>query len=858
MKKFILFVFSLIIGLAVFCGLNVKADSTITMTPGASVRTTGDYQGLRFLASVDTLEGSTEHGFFLAIGEHSLSDMQTAIEGGASTVGGYKLVKKVAAGSENSFAVTIYGIASDHYLDDVTAVAYVYNGTSYTFDKAVTRNITEVTFDAIRNGETGSILTAVASEAKSNYMVVSGSLNVFNEYTITQLQTIKYGYSNLSDLYAEFLSDYNAATGASLTASTSASDFYSSLRTGLSDNTTRDLSASNAAKFFDGANFTKWSWILEYFAERGVNTHVKNQANALLRADRTCQTADGWKLVHLATSIYNLFKQAKETNGYSGNDFTGGESAYANVNWPAVTNFNDANVVKVGDSITLPSAPMKFCYDFSSYNDGTNNYSASSSYEVASTITTLKSVFIPTEYNINYHLDGGTNNVGNPSTYTVETNDINLLPATKDGYIFSGWFNNEGLTGSAVTSIPKGSLGDLNLYAKWTVPAPEALNVSNAEVDILNTITPDIIVKGDLTGKYYLSGTGLDDDYATNYYTLNSEAFTTLTAAMAAAKANDIIYVFAGTYSGGVTVDKSGIQIIGPNYNVNGYATRETEAIITGRLDITAANVTVNGLKFDGDGLIYKSAAHTTIEYIYTTATAVGACVGYSNRLGQLCGNGCQYLKVKNSWFNTPTSTEYQGAIVVAGRTDNTEISYNRISNTTRINCEVIMMYNVVGTLNIKNNTFDALTNGYTIRLYNCYYSSDYYATQINITNNTITGASNSQTTSGLQLRNLGTKAAVTANIVGNDFEYVSGNTFNLEGSTASATTNIKYNYFQYAFQFSTKGSSVINYVDNFYASAQTTATPDVSSIADKAALVYAYKASADFATYGSVCVYED
>ena len=40
MKKFILFVFSLIIGFAVFCGLYVKADSVITTEPGASVRTT--------------------------------------------------------------------------------------------------------------------------------------------------------------------------------------------------------------------------------------------------------------------------------------------------------------------------------------------------------------------------------------------------------------------------------------------------------------------------------------------------------------------------------------------------------------------------------------------------------------------------------------------------------------------------------------------------------------------------------------------------------------------------------------------------------------------------------------------------
>ena len=41
----------------------------------------------------------------------------------------------------------------------------------------------------------------------------------------------------------------------------------------------------------------------------------------MLRADRTCQTSNGYKIVHLASSLYNLFKQAHEINDYSANDF---------------------------------------------------------------------------------------------------------------------------------------------------------------------------------------------------------------------------------------------------------------------------------------------------------------------------------------------------------------------------------------------------------------------------------------------------------------------------------------------------------------------------------------------------------
>lgn len=863
MKKFILFVFSLIIGLAVFCGIQTKATGiTLEMEDGASVRT-DDPAGIRFLAEVNSLEGSAEHGFYLAAGEHTLSAMETAIEANASLVGGNKLVKVPATGEDTSFAVTIYGMDElSEYLQDITAVAYVKVGDDYTFDKAVTRNIMEVSFEAVSNGYTGSILTTVTAAAKANYMVKSGSLNIFNEYTITELQTVKYGYSNLSALYTEFLSDYNAAIpGAALTASSSASDFYNSMRVGISDTAVRNLSSSNAAKFFDGANFTKWSWILNYFSTYGANVHVKNQANGLLRADRTCQSYDGYRLVHLASSIYNLFKEAHEVNSYSANDFTSGESAYSNVTWPAVTNFNDVNVVRVGDSITLPDALAKDAYVFTEYNDGTTGYAALGSYTITSTVTTLKPVFTPQAYSITYHLDGGTNNVGNPATYTIETNDISLLPATKAEKVFSGWFDNEGLTGSAVASIPKGSTGNLDLYAKWTDPAPEPLGVTSADVRVLNEITPDIIVKAGLTGKYYLSGTDLDDDYASLYYTLNSKAFTTVSAALSAASANDIIYVFAGTYSEAITIDKAGIKIIGPNYNINGYGSRNTEAVITGMLSITAANVNINGLKFDSSGNIYTTATATTIEYIYSTSTPSNFISGYESRYAQIGGKESGSIIIRNSWLNTQVgASEYRNAIVLAGDLKDTLICDNKISNTATAckSLEAIMIYNVVDTLTIKNNTIDAVTSGYSIRVYSCYYSSSKYASRIDIVNNIITAESDTMHTAKIQVRRLGYYAATTLNIVGNEFEHLTGDTFNFEESNANSTINIKYNYFKSSYKLSTPGSSTIAYTDNFYEVAQTTATSDVSAIANKAALVTAYKASADFASYGSVCVYED
>ena len=66
-------------------------------------------------------------------------------------------------------------------------------------------------------------------------------------------------------------------------------------------------------------------------------------------------------------------------------------------------------------------------------------------------------------YDIDYNMDGGTNNPSNPSTYTVEDPTINLLDPTKTGYTFDGW--------TPTDSIPAGSTGEKTFTANWTAIA---------------------------------------------------------------------------------------------------------------------------------------------------------------------------------------------------------------------------------------------------------------------------------------------------------------------------------------------------------------------------------------------------
>ena len=184
MKKFVLFLFTLVIGFAVFCGLYVKADpSPLTMTDGAQIRTSGEFQGLRFEAAASSLEGVDEHGFYLAAGEHTLDAMRTAIEAGEATVGGNKLVKKSATGEALEFAVTVYGMDDvSEYAQLITVVAYLKAGGTFTLDKAVTRNIANIAReDYNKTADPAEIISTVAEATRVKVTHSDSSVEYFGD-----------------------------------------------------------------------------------------------------------------------------------------------------------------------------------------------------------------------------------------------------------------------------------------------------------------------------------------------------------------------------------------------------------------------------------------------------------------------------------------------------------------------------------------------------------------------------------------------------------------------------------------------------------------------------------------------------
>lgn len=137
-----------------------------------------------------------------------------------------------------------------------------------------------------------------------------------------------------------------------------------------------------------------------------------------------------------------------------------------NINYTLNGGTNGANpsVYNITTNNIILQNPMKFGYEFVEWQNQSGTRVTSIPKGSTGDVN-LTAVWELKEFNIVYRLDGGINNNNNPKVFTVETNNITLLPATKQGYIFAGWFDENG---NKIETIVKGAnTQNITLYAKW-------------------------------------------------------------------------------------------------------------------------------------------------------------------------------------------------------------------------------------------------------------------------------------------------------------------------------------------------------------------------------------------------------
>ncbi|BDD00650.1 hypothetical protein PEPS_29300 (plasmid) [Persicobacter psychrovividus] len=276
------------------------------------------------------------------------------------------------------------------------------------------------------------------------------------------------------------------------------------------DNKIEEIAKGSTGDISLNAQFAPINYAISYVLNGGMNDdnnpveyNIETETFNLLPATKIGFGFDGWfdNETFTGTPITTISKGSMgEIDLYA--KFTAG--AYTiNYNLNGGVNHQDNPNTYTTETETFTLLPAtKDGYNFNGWFDNNDNKIE----EIAKGSTgdiSLNAQFAPINYAISYVLNGGMNDDNNPVEYNIETETFNLLPATKIGFGFDGWFDNETFTGAPITTISKGSMGEIDLYAKFTA--------------------------GAYTINYNLNG-GVNHQDNPNTYTTETETFTLLPA----------------------------------------------------------------------------------------------------------------------------------------------------------------------------------------------------------------------------------------------------------------------------------------------------------------------------------------
>lgn len=238
---------------------------------------------------------------------------------------------------------------------------------------------------------------------------------------------------------------------------------------GIVDAKNRSNTYTNAAVAMENGNYD--DAILYYeslgdYKEAKKKIEVCNGLKELKESIETKSEADAIKGIKRIVSAGEKVNVSYETEN--------------NPNIKRLAGGNSGNKTETIDNVDFTLyQPTWSGYTFLNWN------SESVSYKEELTSLALMSNWSLNTYTISYELNGGTNHQDNPVSYTVETNTITLKNPSKTGYSFTGWYKGT----EKVTTINKGSVGNISLEAQWQ--ANQYTITLNANS---GTVTPTSIV----------------------------------------------------------------------------------------------------------------------------------------------------------------------------------------------------------------------------------------------------------------------------------------------------------------------------------------------------------------------------
>ena len=730
MKKAIVVVvllFTLILGFSFSFKTFVNATSdndgkTVATIDGASIRT-AEPLGLRFGGEVseEFVGSSVEYGFLITKGTVTKSAI---IERYAASTA--LAVDCGELDNNNRFYLSIVNFPSSEYKTRFTVLAYVSVDGEMTYaDSVVSRSIFDVAEHEVTvNGSANEFVNKVY---KSSTFVFNGG--AFDITTKFEIGAINSGADGLSGITVCFKGNE---------ASSFEADWYkvSARYSHLDDNLFEIVEA----------------------AATGVDL-TDDDYDIVIAADVN-NAEDYAALEALASDLNNYIKIGLIAYYGTDADLLLGGRLY------------------LADGDLLPNATKNY-YTFAGWFDNELLEGVAVTTKDGDDAEVFYAKYTPIEYHLTYDLQGGEVD-GEDSldsvAFTVESASINLPIASrmaKDGYAFVEWNTRADGSGDAITQISAGSHGDVTAYAIWQEVVEVSL--SSADLRTFASVTPTKYVKSDFTaGTFIIDG---------NTYTVGSDhkLYSTIAAALADVSSNnEIIYVFAGTYTEATltTPNYTGLKIIGPQYgiavNVQSPA-RGDEACVADALITLGSGTSLDGLKFTTTTSISASGNNIAIKncWFYTKGQSIPAAgyrlVLFVDNISNFVVEGCQFTPYINSSNNVTTliASKDNGNYVNNARIAN---NYFYLSNSTFNMSYDIRFYNTSGLIDIYNNYFYRAYNGNGDLIY-----IGYVADTLNIERNEV---NNSAKTARINIANVHNDSVI--NIVGNVFSNVSGDAIKL------------------------------------------------------------------------------
>lgn len=230
----------------------------------------------------------------------------------------------------------------------------------------------------------------------------------------------------------------------------------------------------------------------------------------------------------------------------------------------------------------------------------------------ASYVTTATMNMMPNAYKLN-------------TNFTIETATFNLpTDLKKEGLVFLGWYNNAEFTGEAITSIAKGSMGNITFYARFAETLPTydvTFNVNGgSEIAVVNvTHGQKLAMPTEPTKDGYTFAGWFTDEALTSAY--NFDKIVTLAKTLYARWVPTVATARAADIDALVTTKGIVTAIIGNNVFIQD-ATGGIYLYLGGNADYASSLVVGNEVEVSGTRAVYSNLVQlSTITKVVVTKT---------------------------------------------------------------------------------------------------------------------------------------------------------------------------------------------------------------------------------------------